>query len=949
MSYSVNVSYNWQELSREEWDSLLTVLNESEEFLDGHSLTAAEITNDNDISGGEIESFLDRNRDGELTVRDFRYFNSRVLNELEAALKKYNYGLMMHCHLSRINSNNIRAVPAPFWSNPGFVLQMISYELYQPYEDNPGENYPLQYASEDLRRNRDFMFAVVRIDPRMIQYVSEDILDKDFILQLIKLYPRTFEIIPENFRGDPDIVLEAIKYHYNSDLFELASETLRGDPTFVLEAAKLNNKVLKYASQDLWENEDFVLEAVKQNSLAILHYAPESLQNNREFVLEMIRQVAGLPEMTADEVANNREAILKAVQQYGILLRYASDDLKKDEELVIAAVSQDFRAIVYASEELRTKYDVVSIALTTNLPQPYEIDLFNWREETRRNEEGQIKWRIQRLFTEYPELQSDRKFINIIMNFDEDGFRYASDELKSDRDTVLHAVAVSWQSYDYASDDLKRDLEIITEVAIQGRHFTVMQSVPQDLRQRAWESFLARLEELGYVAPDAMKNYSRFVARIDELGINEPERIPIDGIATVVANREVDRVDTRPIALMIYAKAMEREIGFGEIHDVVNSGIFRVLYYEAGTDDEALEIIRNVLHDYGRQIHTLWLSGHGTKMTLNLGGGFINAFTEMPYAGHERRFIDPSDLAFGLGDLIREAIAPNGQVVLPSCSTGDGGEEGYNLTNTFARFLPRGVRLLSFSTDTSVADLDINSDGVMTLTQTDQNPPYVTHGRWGVTLANIDAIRGLFHDPYPDMRQEAMDDYFSLISQSPRDEYLQKIRELLSDTLAEVRNYAFNKYLNEVGTGLEMADAVADSPFSDTRLAGLNAYMEALDLIIYHNSLDQVNWNGRLGAFERLLNDSDEDVRFFALETCKVLIGSLPAEAWAGNLGVIEILLGVSDPRLHQEVVRICWGLNRLFPAEVQDGHPRIMEALFDDLAERIENQNRLLQAAQTP
>jgi len=853
MTYSVSAFGAQHDLSQEEWDSLLSVLAESEQFLSGHDLTAAQIASDNYISEAEITSYLDGDRDGELTVRDFRYFSSHALNELEAALKKHNYNLMSQCHLRRISLDEVRDVPDAFWSNPDFVLEMIS-----------GSYNTMQYASADLRGDRDFMLAAINRNWRVMSYASDGLLrDKDFILEIVKQSPWLFGFIPHNFRGDKDIALEAIKY--NSRLYQSASETLRAEPSFILEAAKLNNEIMRYVSPDFWENKDFILEVIGQNGLAILEYAPENLRNDRDYVLEMVRGAAGLPDMTLDELADNRDVMLKAVQQYGLLLRYASDALRNDEELVIAAVSQDYMAIGYASEEMRTKFNVVDIALRSNLVAHLYVDAFNPGRHLTESVEEQIKRRIRRLFAEYPGLRNETRFINIIINnFDESGFWYASDDLKNDSDAVLHAVWANWRSYYYASDHIKRDLGIITDAAMQGRHFTVMEAVPRGLRQRAWTEILTRLEESGYVVSGIMRNYSRLVARLGELGINQPERISLGTLATVLANREVDRSDTRPIALMIYAKKLERELGYGEIRRIADSGIFRVLYYEAGNDDQVFEIIRRAFHDYGRQIHTLWLHGHGTEMTLNLNGGRVNYFTNLPYDSDEDRFIDQSDFSSGVGDLLGEVIASNGQLVLESCLTGSGGEETPNLANTFAAYLPHGVRVLSLSTYTAVSDVSINSEGLATITQLDGNPAYVTHGRMASTMADLDVIRGLFHDPDPGLRQEAIDDYFSLISQLPQDEYIQKIEELLT-------------------------------------------------------------------------NDSDEDVRSQALQICRDLIGTLPAEVWVEHMGVIEILVGIPDPDLHREVVKICWELNRLFPVEVQDRHPRIMETLFDDLGERID------------
>jgi len=611
MNYSVEFSNNWQSLSQEEWDYLLSILNESEEFLEGHSSTASEITSDEHISEEEIEGFLDRNMDGEITVRDFGNFSSHVFNKLENVLSKYNYDLVSHFY-------------------PGYLNHL------------------------------------------------------DFYIQDVP-------------------------------------------------AA-------------LWSNVRFVTEALKFDPLSVMHF------------------------------------------------------------------------------------------------------------------------------------------------------------------------------------------------------------VPSELKGPAWEGLISSLEEESRSFPDSMRRYSRLARTLREMNITHPGRLgEIDNIATVITNREVDRSDTRPIALMIFAKALQDEIGRGGIHDIINSGIFRVLYYEAETDNEVEEIIRNVFHDYGRQIHTLWLSGHGYQYFLRLGGvGSASLGGRMPLLEDEENNIDYSD--WGLRRLIGEAVAPNGQVVVASCYTGAGQEGGDNLANAIATDLHRGTRVLSLTGAQAITGVEVDSNGYISISHADFNSIYITHGQLPITSADLDATRGLFHDPDADMREDALNDYYSFISQLPHDDYLNELRKLLSDPSHQLRLDAFLKYRAEARWGLpELADAAVATPFSDIRMWALEDYLRSLLWIVDTHYFNEVNWSEHVGVFEGLLNDSDEDIRRIILEIYRILIARVPAEAWSVNMGVIETLLGVSDPDLHREVVKISWELNRLFPAEVQEGHPAIMEALLNDARERIDNLTGSLQTLQSP
>ena len=101
----------------------------------------------------------------------------------------------------------------------------------------------LEYASEELRANREVVLAAVKQDGYALEHASKEL------------------------RDDLDVVLEAVK----QDGFALlhASVELCADRRVVLVAVKQNGNMLEYASKEVRADRDVVLAAVKQNGWAL--------------------------------------------------------------------------------------------------------------------------------------------------------------------------------------------------------------------------------------------------------------------------------------------------------------------------------------------------------------------------------------------------------------------------------------------------------------------------------------------------------------------------------------------------------------------------------------------------------------------------------------------------------------------------------------------------------
>ena len=152
------------------------------------------------------------------------------------------------------------------------------------------DGHELQYASGELRADRDVVLAAVNNNPFALQYASDEL------------------------RADRAVVLQAVKGHFRA--FQHASASLRSNSLFVSEAQRIANAVqsLQEAYDELRADRAVVLQAVRQNGRA-LQFASEELRADRAVVLAAVRQNGSALQFASDELRGLRCSAL----YYGML------------------------------------------------------------------------------------------------------------------------------------------------------------------------------------------------------------------------------------------------------------------------------------------------------------------------------------------------------------------------------------------------------------------------------------------------------------------------------------------------------------------------------------------------------------------------------------------------------------------------------------------------------
>ena len=153
----------------------------------------------------------------------------------------------------------------------------------------------------------------------------------------------------EQLKDDKDVVRVAVKN--NGKALKFASEELKRDKEVVRVAVKNNGKAFKLASKELKGDRELVLAVVQEDGF-LLSFASEELRGDREVVLAAIHNYGRALDFASEELRGDREVVLAAIRNYGCALDFASELLQKNEEVAFAAVQRNEKALEYVSEEL---------------------------------------------------------------------------------------------------------------------------------------------------------------------------------------------------------------------------------------------------------------------------------------------------------------------------------------------------------------------------------------------------------------------------------------------------------------------------------------------------------------------------------------------------------------------------------------------------------------------
>lgn len=168
--------------------------------------------------------------------------------------------------------------------------------IYSCLEYTCEEDIPfiLDCISNDLKETRTFWKAAVCVNPYTIKNAPLIFKkDKDIVLSSLCSHGELIEFADESLRNDPEIILEAIKqikYRREARNPEVISHLIPYhmimDKTFLLNAVKDYPRIFEVVPMDLRSDREFMLQIIKTSDGLIIQYAAEELQSDKHFIVE---------------------------------------------------------------------------------------------------------------------------------------------------------------------------------------------------------------------------------------------------------------------------------------------------------------------------------------------------------------------------------------------------------------------------------------------------------------------------------------------------------------------------------------------------------------------------------------------------------------------------------------------------------------------------------------
>lgn len=170
---------------------------------------------------------------------------------------------------------------------------------------------------------------------------------------------RIMKYATEELRNDEDILMHALVQDGNA-LHFVTKESLKDDWRIGLVAVCTNGWILEILSEKLRDMDEIVKSAVEQTA-GSYEFASKRLRADRSLALNAVTSYGKVLEFVSDEsLQDDDEVVLAAVTSYGPALEYASNRLQDDKNIVQSAVASFPGALMFASEKLRDDKDVFS-------------------------------------------------------------------------------------------------------------------------------------------------------------------------------------------------------------------------------------------------------------------------------------------------------------------------------------------------------------------------------------------------------------------------------------------------------------------------------------------------------------------------------------------------------------------------------------------------------------
>lgn len=316
-----------------------------------------------------------------------------------------------------------------------------------------GRARAVPYIGSELELDKEVLELVINEVPRIMQRVDRLILDKDWVVKVMKkCNGRAFKYLPETLRRDKDFVLKVI----DRDVYTFLDKKLKRDRDVFWAAMERQPEIFYDAPQDMRSDAEVAKRMLKLNANSYSNLSYE-LRANKEILALALRfckeqNVCTISEKIPYEL-RTREVALKCIEINGMELQYYWN-FQDDEALVCKAVTNNSDAFEYASERLRNNKEIAMIALTKDSNAPCYLseklcDDYLVGHKALTSSGG---WVLEYLSER---LCSDYELVKLAVKNYGGAIEFASNELKDNEEIALIALKNESGMLSFISDRLK--------------------------------------------------------------------------------------------------------------------------------------------------------------------------------------------------------------------------------------------------------------------------------------------------------------------------------------------------------------------------------------------------------------------------------------------------------------------------------------------------------------
>lgn len=270
--------------------------------------------------------------------------------------------------------------------------------------------------------------------------------DYAFCLQAASRHGTIFACLPENFRAEGQMVLEAFADYvpYTAESAPIKAKAkafpfiqpkaFQKHPALLNKILERNGRVLKYLYPQN-QTEERIRIALRKNYIAY-KYIPEEKKKDEKFLLEAIEINSEVFRYATPEQKKDKNLVLKLMARNGRLLEHVDITLQIDREVVQAAVKM-YGEVLQWAPAFKDDFAIASLALDSNSSA---IQFFG------------------------ESLLSNKKLILKAVSLWSGALAYAHPDLKKDREVVLRAIEHDGAALDDADPSLINDTPFLVEV-----------------------------------------------------------------------------------------------------------------------------------------------------------------------------------------------------------------------------------------------------------------------------------------------------------------------------------------------------------------------------------------------------------------------------------------------------------------------------------------------------